>query len=181
MSRLEEIRAIIAKVGSSIKLLESATQAEVSNLASSFSNLEGYLREYVQEITKKQILEIINKLRKNESLSPEELKYVELWLVGDAEYYTKLENNFADWIDEFNRIINEVKIITEKDLPLNLEICNRLRALSKDAVRNISDINYFIEQRERITKFKQSIAQIDNEERETLIEILSGKLNSDTF
>ena len=127
MGRLEEIRGVIAKVGSSMKLLESASQAEVSDLTSSFSNLEGLLREYIQEITKKQILEIIAKLRKNEPLTPEELKYVELWLVGDAEYYTKLENNFADWIDEFNRIINEIKIITEKDLTLNLEICNRLR------------------------------------------------------
>lgn len=181
MGRLDEIKSDIVKIGSSLKLLESASQSEVSDLVSSFSNLEGQLREYVQEITKKQILAIINKLRSSESLSEDELKYVELWVVGDAEYYTKLENNFKDWIDEFNRIINEVKKITEKESALDLEVCNRLRALSKDAVRNISDINYFIEQRERIAKFKESIAKIDEEERETLIEVLVSKLNSDNF
>ncbi|MFC1646563.1 hypothetical protein ACFL2Y_05255 [Candidatus Omnitrophota bacterium] len=181
MNRLEEIKSAIGTIGSNLKNLETASQAEISDLVSSFSNLEGNLREYIQEITKKQILAIINKLRRNESLSEDELKYVELWVVGDAEYYTKLENNFKDWIDEFNRIINEVKKITGKESALDLEVCSRLRALSKDAVRNISDIDYFIEQRERIAKFKKSITKIGEEERETLIEILVGKLNSDSF
>ncbi|MFH1621533.1 MAG: hypothetical protein ABIA97_00230 [Candidatus Omnitrophota bacterium] len=181
MSRLNEIKSILEKISSKPAFTENTDTNVVSDLESSFSNLEGHLREYIQEITKKQILQIVDKLRNNKPVSEEELKYVELWIVGDAKYYTKFENNFEDWVSEMNRILKEVKVLAGDVTDLNLENCSKLRALSKDAVRNISDINYFIEQRERIRKFKESVAQIDKEERDTLVDILVSKLNSKTF
>jgi len=179
MSRLNEIKSTVEKISKQGEISESIDQELISNLTSDFSKLGTHLREFMQDITKQQILQIVNKLKKGSALTEEDLKCIELWIVGDAEYFTKLENNFRDWIGEMNRIIVEIKNYSGKEI--DLESCNRLRALSKDAVRNASDIDYFVGERDRIERFKESTIDIDVEERETLIDILHSKLGSELF
>lgn len=178
MAGLAEIQTIIETLKNVDTITEAVNDEEISALVSDFSKLEGNLKEYMQDITRNNILEIVGKLSRDESLTPEEVRYIELWIVGDAENYIELEKNFGDWIIETNRLINDIKGYAGKEI--DLEACNRMRAISRDAVRNASDIEYFVSERERIKKFKESSTKIDTEARETLVHILRSKMKSET-
>ena len=43
---------------------------------------------------------VIRKLQAGDDLGPPEVALVESFVVGDAEAYTRVENDFANWINE---------------------------------------------------------------------------------
>ncbi|MCK5581042.1 MAG: hypothetical protein KAJ18_07185 [Candidatus Omnitrophica bacterium] len=161
----------------------SATQSGSGNayskLSTIFEELDIYLRERIQEMTQEDIKGIIEKLEKGEQLSLEDKEQVRLWIVGDAEYYTQMENNFGDWQDELKRLIGEIERYQGESLdPIK---ASKLRALFRDGARVISDIFYYVEQKERVEKFMESTAEIDEEERAILIRLLEQKIASPDF
>lgn len=145
-------------------------------LAAIFSDAEVQLREDIQEITKDEIGRIIQMLEAGKEISADDLKFIELWIVGDANYYIKLENNFNDWASELARIASEIGKI--KELKPDFETMSHLRALIEDGKRVICDINFYLEKKERIANFKESTLEIDKEERALLIRLLKSKLTS---
>jgi predicted Zn-dependent peptidase len=103
-----------------IRLNQSFNNAEKSGDADSYTKLaeifgefEAQARECIQDITREEISEIIQKLKAGKEITKEELKFIRLWIVGDAEYYVKLENNFYDWLSELRRIMNEINAISK--------------------------------------------------------------------
>jgi len=146
------------------------------NLSTTFQEYEEALREHIQEITKDQIQEIINKLRNSQQLSVNELEYVKLWIVGEADYYVKLENNYKDWIDELKRLVDEINKNHENEPDF---ICaSKQRAMLLDGIRVAGDIVFFVKQQQRIKNFTESTQEIDPEERSLLIRLLEGKIRS---
>jgi hypothetical protein len=92
---------LYTRVSRSFNDAERAGNAEsYQRVASVFSDLEVQLREYIQDITKDEINKIIRNLEARKEITKEELKFIKLWIVGDAEYYIKIENNFNDWLLE---------------------------------------------------------------------------------
>jgi len=156
-----------------------ADPASYQRIGAIFSNAEVQLREYIQDITKEEIKGVIGKLESGREITPEELKFIKLWIVGDAEYYVKLENNFNDWLLELKRIVGEINRM--KDLELNVKNASHLRALLEDGKRVISDIAFFLEKKERIRNFEEATLEIDKEERSLLIKLLKRKLISGEF
>jgi len=179
IDRLAEIKTLLAKIKSTEQIGTVIPQETVDSLLGAFSSLEKTLREYIQEITQDKIIAIIDKLKIKEVLTREELGYVELWIVGDAEYYTRLKINFGQRLREVRRNLEDVK--GYDGTKLDLEASNMLRAVLKDGVRNLSDLDYFIREEERVGHFKKSIQQLDDDARDMLIEILEGKLESEEF
>ena len=179
IDRLAEIKSLLERVKSTDQVETVISQEIVDDLLASFSSLEKTLREYIQELTQDRITVIIDKLRRKEVLTREELGCIELWIVGDAEYYTRLKLNFGQRLRELRRNLDDVK--GYDGTSLDLEACNMLRAILKDGVRNLSDLDYFIREEERVGHFKKSIQQLDDESRDMLIEILEGKLESEKF
>jgi hypothetical protein len=148
-------------------------------LGAIFSDAEIQLREYIQEITKNEINRITQKLERGGEISTEELKFIKLWIVGDAEYYVKMENNFNDWLLEIKRIVNESTKIKESEP--DFETVSHLRAILEDGKRVIYDIAFYLEKKERIANFEESTLEIDSEERDLLIKLLRNKLTSKEF
>ena len=148
-------------------------------LAGIFDEFEGALREHIQETTENRISEIINKLKLDEAISSEDIEYIKLWIVGDADYYTKLENNFGDWVKELERLRNEIAKINDShpDLPA----CLKLRAILQDGLRLIPSIIFFLEQKERVDHFNRATAKLGREERNLLIKVLNNKLSSKSY
>ena len=165
------------------RALDDASEAGESRsygkLAAMLTELEAHSREYLQEITKYDVHKIIEKLRSTQELTKEELGMVKTWLVGDAEYYTKLENNFRDWLSELKRLIDETGKLSES--APNFESALHLRALLKDAIRTVWDIHHYLEHKERLANFDDSTQDLDVEERELLVQILQQKLRSAEF
>lgn len=146
------------------------------NLSVCLSRYEEELREYIQEITKEDIKAIINKLRTKQELTTTDIEYIKLWLVGEAQYYVKLENNYNDWLVELQRLIDVINK-THQDSP-DFETASKLRAYLLDAVRVLGDIVFFLKQAERVKNFIDSTHEIDDEERELLVRLLEGKIRS---
>jgi len=145
-------------------------------LSLTVSDFEATLREHVQHITHNEIAGIIKKLKLNSELTKEELKFVKLWIVGDAEHYVRLENNFQDWLDELDRLMDEIKKY-DVDKP-DYVAASGLRAILLDALRVLGDITFYSKQKDRIENFSKSTVEIDDEERKLIIRLLEGKIAS---
>jgi hypothetical protein len=138
--------------------------------------LADLLRETYQASVKKEIVTVIAKLKKGGDLAPADVAVVESFMVGDAEAYTRLENDFQSWVAELGRLMGVLGQLSNR-----LEGRGPLEALGEveDARRVLGDIDNFLEQKERVTRFRHSIAQgIDDDRRNMLIELLQELLES---
>ncbi|VAX35744.1 hypothetical protein MNBD_UNCLBAC01-204 [hydrothermal vent metagenome] len=157
-------------------LNQKYTTGNCWKLSTTLQELEGDLREYIQEITKSEIEKVISKLENNTILDAEDIDYIKLWIVGDADYYVKMENNYNDWIEEMKRIVGEMN--KEDFFTLDFKASSKLRAMSLDGIRVLGDIMFFLKQKERIKNFSESTQKIDPQERNLLIRLLKGKISS---
>jgi len=155
---------------------KAADSSSYGRLAAIFSDAEAQLREDIQEITKDEISRIIQRLETGKEIGADDLRFIELWVVGDANYYIKLENNFNDWLSELARIMAEIN--KAKESRPDFESVSHLKALIEDGKRVICDIVFYLEKKERIVNFKESTSEIDREERALLIKLLKDKLTS---
>ena len=176
---MQKIRELVEGINETID--GQTTQPDTSfywNLSQQFTDLEGQLREYVQEETAEHVKKIIVKLKNEDNLTPQDLDFVKLWMCGEADYYVQMENNFKDWQEEFVRLVSQIKEYATKDL--DYQSASQMRAVSLDAVRVLGDILFYRKQIQRVQNFIESTRDIDADERDLLIRLLEGKLRSPT-
>ncbi len=161
------------------KALKMNDNASYSQLSINIADAEANIREYIQGITKNEIQTIVNKLRNNEQLTKFEIDYIRLWLVSDAEHYIQAENDFENWQNESKRLMDQINALQNSDL--NFVEASKLRALLLDLTRTASDINFYLQQKERVEKFNESTKELDSEESELLINLLTSKMKSPNF
>ena len=140
------------------------------------------IREEIQKTTSEDIKMIISKLSANKELTCEDLDMIELWIIGDAESYTRMENNIQDWLEEYKRLENIIKDYEGKECTISDLV--KLHGIMEDAIRVCYDIAYFLENKQRIERFESSVRKATNlgkEAREFLISILSEKLGSSDY
>ena len=139
--------------------------------------LEDYLREQMQALTSEQISIIINKLKSDEKISDSDLMLIRLWIVGDAESYVQIENDYNGWLQELNRLFEVIEQLGGQEL--SLENMYKLSGASRDAIRVTGDIIFFKQQQERISKFEKALKNLDAKNKLTVAKILKQKLDSD--
>jgi hypothetical protein len=140
------------------------------------------IREEIQKATSEEIRVIISKLRANNALTSEDLDMIELWIIGDAESYTRMENNFQDWLEEYKRLENIVRSYEGKECTINDLF--KLQGVIEDAIRVSYDIAYFLENKKRIERFESAVKNVTNLEKEAkdfLVSILIEKLESSDY
>jgi hypothetical protein len=172
----EQIKVLNADYQSALTKNDNETYSKFSlNLA----DAQSAVREYIQEITKDQINAVIGKLKGNQKLSKAEIDYIRLWLVSDAEDYIKHENDLENWKAESKRVMDQINAF-QKPNP-TFEEASKLRALLVDLTRTTSDINFYLQQKERVEKFNEATHELDSEECELLINLLTSKKNSKDY
>ncbi len=175
---MNNMESIISRIKAEyITAKENMTTSDYWKLSTTLSEAEEGLREYIQEITSDQITLIINKLQGKDTLSKEDLDFIKLWIVQDADSYAKLENNFNDWVAEIDRLMGEYSKFVESDM--NYEEASRLRSMLLDGIRVLGDIVFFLKQKDRVKNFTEATGQLNEEERDLLIRLLRGKMISD--
>lgn len=137
------------------------------------------VREKIQADTSGVITTIIGKLEAEKALSSEDLKTLRLWIIGDAESYTRMENNFSDWLKEFKRLASVLKDYEGKE-PSPDDLV-KLHGILEDAARVAYDISNFLEKKQRIAKFEQATQNPASLDSETLSRVLKAKLASPTM
>jgi hypothetical protein len=155
---------------------QKPSPGECWKLSLTLQDFENVLREHIQEITMSQVSGVIGKLRARTPLTVEDKDFLRLWLVGDADRYIALENNFQEWSVELTRLMGEFQ---RTDIATtDFTTMANLKAQSLDAIRVLGDILFFLGQKERIDNFVESTKEIDPEETQILIQILEGKIRS---
>jgi len=154
----------------------SGASEEFSRVGLELAQLKGKVREELQAATALDLTRIIQKLEDREILSPQEREVVSLWIVGDAEGYTKMENDFRDWQEEFRRLSGVLEGYEGQELsPPSLV---ELQGVLEDAVRVTADIANFLEKKERIERFHQDINNFTPEDAKFLVSMLKSMLYS---
>ncbi len=174
----ENIKTIVSRLGEAFEgARKSGTAESFSNLVAVFTKAGKDLREEFQRMTKPEVLRIIAKLEAGQSLSNLEIDMVKLWIVGDHESYVRNENNFKDWMSDVSRVMGEIDGLGRSGA--DSKSIMHLRALFLDAKRSCMDIAHFLEKKECVARFEEATAQLDREERETLVKMLKFSINSD--
>jgi hypothetical protein len=156
---------------------ETMSEGAFQQAGSALNQAKNMVREHAQRKTSSEIKNILNKLQSDAPISAEEIALIKAWIVGDAAEYTKMENNFQDWISEYERLQKALASYENKDCSFK-ELLT-LHGILEDATRVSYDIANFLENKERIKKFESAVGDgIDEHERDVLVNILIGKLQS---
>ncbi len=159
---------------------DNAICGEFMRAASFLGQMRGSAREEMQASTSTKVSELIKRLEADASLTEDDIKYMKLWIVGDAQGYLKVENNLDDWIKEFDRLKG---VLTEYEAKesLPLEELVDLQGILEDAVRVASDIGNFLEKKERIKAFEEATKDTQSLDREILVMLLKEKRSSKIY
>jgi hypothetical protein len=110
-------------------------------------------------------------------LTPEEKNLVGLWVVGDAEGYTKMENDFGEWRKEFRRLSQVLETYEGQDpSPPNLV---EVHGVLEDAVRLTADLANFLDKKDRVQRFHTAINNLTPDDAKFLISMLRSMLTSE--
>ena len=148
-------------------------------LGALFSTYEDRFREQAQKVSREKILTVIPRIESGGDISDEERTLVEMWIVGDAEYFVERKNSYPVLTGELKRIMDEVDNLSDQDP--GIEGLTRLHALLEEGTRIIYAIAFFLEKKERIANFRAAIARLGADEREYLSGILKDKAKSVEF
>ena len=177
---MDNFNEILEKLGQDYdSTLQKGTGDAYSRLSTIFEELGAYMREYIQDITLDEIKVVIGKLKGGGDLTLADKDQIKLWLVGDADTYSKMENNYQDWLDELGRLMNELRKFS--DITPDVASCSKMRALFRDGSRVLADLFYFIEQKDRVEKFEKSSQNFTDTERGILVRLLEQKIQSPDF
>ncbi len=141
------------------------------------NRFESALRELEQAQSKGDVEKAVKSLSSGRALSPEEQAVVREMIVGDAESYLRMENNFKDWQAELQRLQGEMTRLARSSNP---DAVRELRGVVKDAVRLMPNIRSYAEEKRRIEQFDTAFAHLDDGNRELLVQLLREKLSSPT-
>src|SRR5580700_1339726 len=149
-----------ATIQKTIELASRCAQAETSDnygaLADQVEELESQAREAVQ--SKVDFASLLPKLKAGKPLTPADLKTLELLIVGDAEYFLKYETEFDHWKNEIQQLVEEISKLQSgsKGNDLDVEGLMHLRALCAEVHRVLPAVVYYLDQKERASKFQQA-------------------------
>ncbi len=154
----------------------SGASEDFSRVGSELVQLKGKVREEIQTETSEDITKILKKLENNEPLTPPEKDLVGLWVVGDAEGYTKMEDDFGEWQDEFRRLSGVLESY-EAQTPSSQTLIE-MHGVLEDAVRVTADISHFLEKKERVERFHSAINNLTPDDAKFLVSMIKSMLTS---
>lgn len=157
--------------------LSGGTAEKYETLEQHINRLDSALREFEQSQLKGDVDKAIRALAAGRPLSREEQAAVRAIIVGDAEAYLKMENNFKEWQTELKRLEGEMERLARSP---NLDAVQELRGVVKDAVRLLPIIRSYAEEKDRLDRFNTAFAHLDDDNRELLVTLLREKLSSTT-
>ncbi len=172
--------AVLTAIDKALELASRCAAQETSDnyglLEDQIGEVENQAREAFQ--AKLNMTALLGKLQQSKPLAPEDLKTLELLIVGDAESYLKFETEFDHWKDELKRHLDEIAGL--RAAGQDVDALMRLRALCREAEEVLTDIVFYLDAKERAGKFQEATrSPIDAEGYRVLAEIVRQMLVSD--
>jgi len=139
--------------------------------------LETSLRELQQSLWADEVRQAVRRLEKGDALTEADVEVIRTFLVSDAEHYLAMENNYQDWVDEFQRLADDIARRVEG---LDRDSIGELRGVLKDARRLVPDIRNYLEEQARVERFNVALHTFDAASRAALARVLKEQLTSRT-
>ena len=193
---LTDITALTAQVTAALaSARQSKTSTEYDLLAQQINDLATAARETMQASLNRQYLGIVRKLEGDQPLEDDELKLIELIIVGEAESFLRHESDIEQWQEELETLIAKTEAIQSSGLD-SVEKLMRMRALCRDSgdvanrialfyqphlPRDVANrIALFYREKERVDSFRQETAgPLTTEARRTLAGVIRAMVVSD--
>jgi hypothetical protein len=182
----KKIQALLKRVTSGIqKTLELAHRSNTSENSEDYEFLEEQMdqieadaREAFQ--AKLDCRSLLSKLTAGQALNADDLKTLELLIVGDAESYLKYESEVAEWKAQLKRVLDQIGGL--QNSTYDGETLMQLRALCREAHEAIADLVFYFDAKQRVTKFRAAThGPIDREGYRFLAQMVHEMLTSDNM
>ena len=161
--------------GSMKKAAGSSSLDDYTLVSSELVQLKDKVREALQAATAEDVTNILKKLANQELLTPEERNLVGLWIVGDAEGYTRMENDFGEWQEEFRRLGGVLESYAGQTTSAQTLV--EVHGVLEDALRLTADISYFLEKKQRVERFNSAINNLTPDDAKFLAGMLKSMLS----
>ena len=165
------------------KALELATRCSASETSDNYEFLEEQVDQLEAEAreafqSRMNFGPLLSKLEAGKSLSADDLKALELLIVGDAEYYLKYESEVEEWKAQLKRVLDQIAGLRASTL--DVDTLMHVRALCREAHEAIADLVFYFDSKERVAKFRAATqGAIDSDGYHFLAEIVRQMLASD--
>lgn len=157
------------------RALENESADDFELIERRVSEFDAAARELQQAMWKDEAKATIRRLERHQPLTDADQTVLRTFLVSDAERYVALENNYRDWGQELQRLMDE---ITRRLASLDRESIADLRGTLKDAIRLVPDIRNYLDERRRVKLFDAGLQNLDPPTRATLARLLRDQLYS---
>lgn len=172
------------RLGQSVMLLNKALESaggreqkdDISRIYSALYEVNGSLRERLREQLRPELEDIMRTLDALIPLTPEQLVTLRSFIIGDAESYVRQEKDYASWHGELNQLSAAIAAVNPENA--SREALASMQGHITDALNLIPSIQKYLEARDRIARFEQSVSNIDQAKAELLITLIRTKLNS---
>jgi hypothetical protein len=177
MGDLPKVNAAIQKtLDQAARCAQAETSDNYGALDDQVEELEGKAREVFQ--SKMNIAALLPKLKAKKPLTPDDLKTLELLIVGDAEYFLKYETDFDQWKAEIKQLLGEISKLNAPNL--DVDGLMHLRALCDEVRRIVPAVVYYLDKKERTSKFQAATkGPLDADGYGVLSEVVEQMLSSD--
>jgi hypothetical protein len=173
----QAVTDLLDRITSTPSVDANSDEGRLNALSSALARLKDELRERIQATTAAEVTPLISLLEADGPIGGKELELIRLWLVGDAEYYVKTENDFSAWVAELDRLLGVLRQLrSEAVTPTTMA---RMEATVRDALRVASDIAFYRQQEDRVGSFQEATNQLNREGKRTLAQLLARKLSSE--
>ena len=135
------------------------------------------VREAMQKETAVLISDLIVKLKREERLSADDLKVARMWIVGDAESYTKTQQEFDYFLKRFAALETDLATYERRENSVN-ELIDA-QGVVEEAIRTSYDIAKYLEQKERIANYEAAVKDPSKLNHKVLADLLDRKLRSE--
>ena len=161
----------------------SMQQAQADNTSESFGYVatelvksKNDIRQAIEQATAAEVAAIIGKLENKQPLNQAEKEMVKLWVVGDAEGYVKMENNFQDWLQEYRRLMDEIASWEGKTGSVQELV--EVHGVLEDAIKVADAIAHYLEDRERVARCEAALSNLNAEDNKFIAGLLKSMLSS---
>jgi hypothetical protein len=180
MATTDEVAAQITGTADvATRSLEAEASAGYDALDQEMRTLESLAREAFQAKLGDHFWPLVEKLESGIPLASAEQDMLQLFMVGDAKYYVKYENDVENWKAEIKRLLEEMKHLQAAGLN-DFDSLMHLRTLCREATRIVPDLAFYYREKERVRKFDEAVrGAIDRDTRRTLANMIKDMLASD--
>ena len=158
-------------------------QAQADNTSESYGYVatqlvqsKNAIRQAIEQATAEAVAAIIGKLENNQPLNEAEKQTVKLWVVGDAEGYMKMENNFQDWLKEYRRLLDVIAAWENKTGSVQELV--EVHGVLEDAIKVADAVSHYLEDRERVARCETALSNLNAEDNKFIAGMLKSMLAS---